>query len=73
VAVVKKVPRGNSVRTECVGEEAERTEMNPEKFCLSWNDFEKNIGSAFRELRESKVRSWQAFLSAILISKDADP
>ena len=30
--------------------------MNPEKFCLSWNDFEKNIGIAFRELRESKVQ-----------------
>merc|ERR1712106_26001 len=25
-----------------------------EKFCLRWNDFENNISSAFRELREDK-------------------
>ena len=25
-----------------------------EKFCLKWNDFEANIGVAFRELREDK-------------------
>jgi len=25
-----------------------------EKFCLRWNDFEKNISSAFRELRDDK-------------------
>ena len=25
-----------------------------EKFCLRWNDFESNISSAFRELREDK-------------------
>ena len=25
-----------------------------EKFCLRWNDFERNISGAFRELREDK-------------------
>ena len=25
-----------------------------EKFCLKWNDFEANIGVAFRELRDDK-------------------
>ena len=25
-----------------------------EKFCLRWNDFENNIGIAFRELRDDK-------------------
>jgi len=28
--------------------------MSAEKFCLRWNDFEANISSAFRELREDK-------------------
>jgi len=28
--------------------------MTSEKFCLRWNDFESNISSAFRELREDK-------------------
>jgi len=28
--------------------------MGSEKFCLQWNDFEANISSAFRELREDK-------------------
>jgi len=28
--------------------------MNNEKFCLRWNDFESNISSAFRELRDDK-------------------
>jgi len=28
--------------------------MSSEKFCLRWNDFEGNISSAFRELREDK-------------------
>jgi len=28
--------------------------MASEKFCLRWNDFENNIGSAFRELRDDK-------------------
>lgn len=28
--------------------------MSSEKFCLRWNDFESNISSAFRELREDK-------------------
>jgi len=28
--------------------------MAMEKLCLRWNDFESNIGSAFRELREDK-------------------
>ena len=25
-----------------------------EKFCLRWNDFESNVSTAFRELREEK-------------------
>ena len=25
-----------------------------EKFCLKWNDFERNISSAFREIRDEK-------------------
>jgi len=29
-------------------------EMESEKFCLRWNDFETNISNAFRELREEK-------------------
>jgi len=28
--------------------------MSNEKFCLRWNDFENNISSAFRELRDDK-------------------
>merc|ERR1711874_222648 len=28
--------------------------MEPEKFCLKWNDFESNISTAFRDLREDK-------------------
>ena len=28
--------------------------MGSDKFCLEWNDFETNISSAFRELREDK-------------------
>ena len=28
--------------------------METEKFCLRWNDFESNISSAFRELRDEK-------------------
>jgi len=28
--------------------------MSSEKFCLRWNDFENNISSAFRELRDDK-------------------
>jgi len=28
--------------------------MSSEKFCLRWNDFESNISSAFRELRDDK-------------------
>jgi len=28
--------------------------MSSEKFCLRWNDFETNISSAFRELRDDK-------------------
>ena len=28
--------------------------MGTEKFCLRWNDFESNISSAFRDLREDK-------------------
>lgn len=30
------------------------TKMGSEKFCLRWNDFEKNISTAFRELRDDK-------------------
>ena len=26
--------------------------MSPEKFCLKWNDFQKNVSGSFRELRE---------------------
>ena len=29
-------------------------EMSAEKFCLRWNDFETNISSAFKEIREEK-------------------
>merc|ERR1712115_163082 len=28
--------------------------MSSEKFCLRWNDFEKNISSAFKDIREDK-------------------
>ena len=28
--------------------------MGSEKFCLTWTDFEANISTAFRELREEK-------------------
>ena len=28
--------------------------MSSEKFCLRWNDFERNISHAFQELREDK-------------------
>ena len=28
--------------------------MTSEKFCLRWNDFESNISSSFRELRDDK-------------------
>jgi len=28
--------------------------MDNEKFCLRWNDFERNISSAFKELRNDK-------------------
>ena len=28
--------------------------MESEKFCLKWNDFEKNISHAFRGLRDDK-------------------
>ena len=28
--------------------------MASEKFCLRWNDFESNISTAFRELRDDK-------------------
>jgi len=30
------------------------TSVQGEKFCLRWNDFEKNISSSFRELKEDK-------------------
>ena len=28
--------------------------MSSEKFCLRWNDFERNISSAYRDIREEK-------------------
>ena len=28
--------------------------MSGEKFCLRWNDFEKNISSAFSDLRHTR-------------------
>jgi len=28
--------------------------MSSEKFCLKWNDFERNISSAFRDIRDEK-------------------
>ena len=28
--------------------------MTNEKFCLRWNDFEVNISSAFKDLRDDK-------------------
>ena len=28
--------------------------MTSEKFCLRWNDFESNVSSAFRDLRDEK-------------------
>jgi hypothetical protein len=31
-----------------------RTKMANEQFCLKWNDFETNVSTAFRELREDK-------------------
>jgi BTB/POZ domain len=30
------------------------TAMSSEKFCLKWNDFERNISSAFRDIRDEK-------------------
>jgi hypothetical protein len=38
-----------------------------EKFCLRWNDFESNISSAFRELREDKD-----FFDVTLACEDSD-
>ena len=40
--------------TENIEDINEATKMSNEKFCLRWNDFESNISSAFRELREDK-------------------
>ena len=28
--------------------------MSSEKFCLRWNDFERNISSAFKDIRDAK-------------------
>ena len=36
-----------------------------EKFCLKWNDYEKNLGSAFTDLREEKE-----LFNVSLISED---
>jgi hypothetical protein len=41
--------------------------MGSEKFCLRWNDFEKNISGAFRELREDKD-----FFDVTLACEDSD-
>jgi len=41
--------------------------MGSEKFCLRWNDFEKNISGAFRELREDKD-----FFDVTLACDDSD-
>ena len=30
------------------------SKINMEKFCLKWNDFETNIRTSFRELREDQ-------------------
>merc|ERR1712128_337566 len=30
------------------------SKMTSEKFCLRWNDFERNISGAFREIRQEK-------------------
>ena len=38
-----------------------------EKFCLRWNDFESNISSAFRELRDDKD-----FFDVTLACEDSD-
>merc|ERR1719339_332671 len=32
----------------------ENKKMSSEKFCLRWNDFERNISSAFKDIREDK-------------------
>merc|ERR1712142_69523 len=37
-----------------MGSLCEIKKMGSEKFCLRWNDFENNISSAFRELRDDK-------------------
>ena len=39
--------------------------MASEKFCLRWNDFETNISSAFREIRDDKE-----FFDVTLASED---
>ena len=39
--------------------------MENEKFCLRWNDFEKNISSAFRYLRDDKE-----FFDVTLVCED---
>ena len=30
------------------------TSMSLEKFCLKWNDFEKNVSSAFKDIRDER-------------------
>ena len=39
--------------------------MNSEKFCLKWNDFQKNVTKSFNELR-----SEEDFFDVTLISDD---
>ena len=40
---------------EVVRTERRSANMGPgDKFCLQWNDFERNISEAFKELREEK-------------------
>ena len=38
-----------------------------EKFCLRWNDFESNLGAAFKELRQESQ-----YLDVTLLCEDAD-
>ena len=33
---------------------SEDLKMSAEKFCLKWNDFEKNISGSFRELKDDE-------------------
>ena len=52
--ITKKSVSSLTCETESTEDINEATKMSNEKFCLRWNDFESNISSAFRELREDK-------------------